>query len=83
MKNTVAIATLFCALSLSCTDEGKTRETLEMHGFTNIQTTGYSPFTCGDKESFATGFRATNPAGRVVQGTVCCGLWGKGCTVRF
>lgn len=74
---------LACVLSFACTDEDNTRRTLQMHGFSKIQTTGYSPFTCDDKDSFATGFRAINPTGHIVEGTVCCGLWGKGCTVRF
>lgn len=69
--------------SISCTDESNTKRTLEMHGFTDIKTTGFVPFTCGKNDSFATGFRAKNPAGRVVEGTVCCGFLGKGCTVRF
>lgn len=69
--------------AFACTDEDSTRKTLQMHGFTKVQTTGYSLLTYSDNDSFATGFRATNPAGQVVEGTVCCGLFGKGCTVRF
>ena len=68
---------------LSCTDEAATVKTLRAHGFTDITTTGHEMFECGKDDDFATGFRAKNPRGEVVTGTVCCGLWGKGCTVRF
>lgn len=44
---------------------------------------GYKPFQCGEGDAFSTGFRATNPSGERVEGTVCCGRWRKGCTVRF
>lgn len=69
--------------TLACTDEAGTHKALQMHGFSKIETTGYSPFSCGNDDAFSTGFRALNPTGQVVEGTVCCGMWGKGCTVRF
>lgn len=72
-----------CVLAVACTDEGSTVKTLQMHGFSKIETTGWSSFTCGQDDVSATGFKATNPQGQVVEGTVCCGLWAKGCTVRF
>jgi hypothetical protein len=77
--NRLLLALLLC----SCTDEAGTIKTLRAHGFTDIQTTGFVPFECGKDDDFATGFRAKNPKGDTVEGTVCCGLWGKGCTVRF
>lgn len=67
----------------SCTDEENSRRTLESAGFSEIQFTGYSAFECGKDDTYHTGFRAKNPAGRVVTGTVCCGMWTKGCTIRF
>lgn len=69
-------------LSLSCTNESGSRRALEAQGFTEIQFTGHSWFTCGKEDSFSTGFRAKNPRGQQVSGTVCCG-WLKSCTVRF
>jgi hypothetical protein len=80
MKNLLILAAGL--LILACTDDGRTRQTLESHGFRDIQITGFEPFDCGKHEDFATGFRAKNPHGIYVQGTVCCG-WMKGCTVRF
>ena len=73
------IAALFIA---GCTDEGRSAETLRKAGFTEIQTTGYSLFACSDDDNFHTGFRAKNPQGVVVEGTVCCGVF-KSCTIRF
>lgn len=69
-------------LLASCTDEARTFEVLTDSGFSNIQTTGYAAFSCGEGDSFATGFVATNPNGKRVSGVVCCGLL-KSCTVRF
>ena len=77
------VALALAGLLLSCTDDDATVRTLRMHGFTDIRTTGYSFFVCGEHDTFATGFTAKNPAGQVVQGTVCCGLVAKGCTVRL
>jgi hypothetical protein len=79
---------LFCAFIIlvfsivSCTDEGRTVKTLEKAGYSEIQTTGYAAFECGKDDDFHTGFRAKNPAGTLVEGTVCCGFL-KGCTIRF
>lgn len=75
---------LLALLTAGCfTNESDTIRTLEASGYTDIQTTGYVPWTCGRDDTFHTGFAATNPAGRRVAGVVCCGAWGKGCTVRF
>ncbi len=67
---------------IGCTDESGTIHALQSQGFTNVQTTGYEPFACGQDDNFSTGFVATNPAGNRVSGVVCCGMF-KGCTVRF
>jgi hypothetical protein len=76
---------LVLALALTataCTDnEGATRA-LESMGMSDIQLTGYEWTTCSDSDTFHTGFRATNQAGKKVSGVVCCG-WFKDCTVRF
>jgi major membrane immunogen (membrane-anchored lipoprotein) len=78
MKIIIALALLLTA----CTDEDKTRRTLEESGFTDITTGGYDFMACSDSDSFHTHFTATNAQGRRVKGTVCCG-WIKSCTVRF
>ncbi len=69
-------------LVLSCTDEEGSRKALVAQGFTDIQFTGYQAFDCSDDDNYATGFRAKNPNGIMVEGTVCCGIWKK-CTIRF
>lgn len=74
---------LLAGLFVSCTDDAATRETLRKHGFTDVETTGWSAFGCGQDDTFATDFTATNPRGERVSGTVCCGLLGKGCTLRW
>ena len=75
-------ALIVTVLLTACTDETGSRKALEASGFTDISFTGFSPFSCSDSDNFATGFRAKNGAGRIVEGTVCCGLL-KSCTVRF
>lgn len=73
---------LFLFLLAACTDEAATISTLDQSGFTDIQTTGYSWFSCSDSDAFHTAFTAKNPLGKPVSGVVCCG-WFKNCTVRF
>lgn len=83
MKKLFAITVLSLAFVGGCTDDNRTISTLENAGFTNIRTTGYSMFACGKDDTFRTGFVATNPVGKEVRGTVCCGFLAKGCTIRF
>lgn len=83
MKRILPFTAIAVLMLVGCTDESSTRRTLENAGYSNIQTTGYSPFECGDDDTFHTGFTATNPAGKRVSGTVCCGWLTKGCTIRF
>ena len=79
MKRILALAAL---LLCTCTAPDNSTDTLTKMGFTNIEITGWSPFSCGEDDSFSTGFKATNPVGLPVSGVVCCGLV-KNCTVRF
>ncbi len=67
----------------ACTDEGNSKSALHKAGYSNIVITGWEPFTCGEDDTFSTGFKAKNPAGNTVEGVVCCGLLMKSCTVRF
>lgn len=81
------IALLFVALIAmgSCTDEDGTREALEAEGFSKIELTGYSMWSCGKDDGTCTGFVATGPTGKRVSGAVGCGFWScsKNCTVRI
>jgi hypothetical protein len=75
---------LLLALLLGgCANESETRRTLMRAGYSNVQITGWKAFECGHDDTWATGFRARTDSGRIVTGTVCCGLVFKGCTVRF
>lgn len=65
-----------------CTDAGKAQRTLESAGYTNIKAGGYAVWGCGEDDDFHTKFKATNPAGKEVEGVVCSG-WFKGGTIRF
>jgi len=66
-----------------CTNKDKTKETLYKSGFSDVKTGGYDFFACGRDDIFSTHFKAKNPAGNYVEGTVCCGRFFKGCTVRY
>lgn len=70
-------------LTAGCTNEDAARTTLRKSGFRQVEITGYKPFQCGKDDATSTGFRATNQIGERVEGTVCCGRWSKGCTIRF
>lgn len=80
MKRLILALTLL--ISLGCTDERMTRDTLTKAGFTDIEVTGWAAFACSDDDTFTTAFIATNPTGQRVTGAVCCGFL-KACTIRF
>ena len=56
---------------------------VEAHGFRDVRLGGAKLLACEENES-SRQFSA-NPAGKRVEGTVCCGLSGvaKGCTLRW
>lgn len=80
MKKLLLISSLM--FMVSCTDGDRTRQTLDDSGFTDIQIGGYDMFSCSKDDQYHTHFTAKNPHGKVVSGTVCCGIL-KSCTVRF
>lgn len=80
MKRLLLLAV--CAL-VSCTDAKSTIHTLQNAGFSDVEILGYAWFECGEDDTYHTEFRAKNPKGVVVEGTVCCGMLSKGCTIRF
>jgi hypothetical protein len=63
--------------------EGRARDVLEQQGFTAIELGGAATWSCGKDDSQSRRFEATNANGRRVSGVVCCGTWGKACTVRW
>jgi hypothetical protein len=69
--------------SVSCTNNQGAKELLEKEGYTEIEMTGYSWFSCSKDDIFHTGFKARNMKGNVIEGTVCEGLLFKGKTIRF
>lgn len=64
----------------ACTDEDAAVRTLEASGFSKITTTGFA-LSCGKSDTYCTGFIATGPTGKRVEGAVGCGFL-KGCTIR-
>lgn len=73
---------LLFAIALSaCTDEPRSKRVLEEAGYTDVTLTGYSMFSCSDKDTYSTGFTAKGPSGKRTSGAVCCGLT-KNCTIR-
>lgn len=76
----IALALALCLLG--CTDAPKTTNLLQSQGYTQVQTTGYSFFGCGENDLWRTGFTAKSPNGSYVEGVVCEGIF-KGQTVRF
>lgn len=80
MKTLVlTVAVLFAG----CTNAPNATKVLEENGFTNVRMTGYAWFACSKDDTYHTGFIATSPNGREVEGTVCEGLVFKNSTIRF
>lgn len=73
----------FLALAVAgCSDSKTAQRVLTQQGYTEIEITGWSPFSCSEDDTFSTGFIATSPGGIRVTGTVCS-AWLKGATIRF
>lgn len=70
-------------LQSRCTDEKEAQRILEAQGYTNIQFTGYSWFSCSEKDTYSTGFEAKGVNGKTISGSVCSGLFFKNSTIRF
>lgn len=84
MSRIIKIAAACAVLALAgCSDEVMARRVLEDQGYSDIRTTGFSWWGCGDDDAFKTGFTAKGPTGRPVSGVICSGWWAKGATVRL
>lgn len=82
MRTLIAIVLALAIVTSSCTNDNGARKALEAQGFSNIQLTGWAAAMCGEDDT-CTGFVATGPTGRRVEGAVGCGYWFKGCTIRI
>lgn len=75
------IAVVFAVALSACTDVDGAKKALEGAGYTDIHTTGYEAFSCGENDIYNTGFKAKGPTGKTVEGVVCRGAF-KGSTIR-
>lgn len=57
-------------------------EAIESQGMTHPTLGGHNMGACHDEET-SRQFTATNAQGQRVSGTVCCGQFTKGCTIRW
>jgi hypothetical protein len=78
---TLAICVIM-TLVVGCTAQDKSKKVLESQGYTEVQMTGYSMFSCDENDSYSDEFTAKSPNGVKVQGAVCSGIF-KGYTIRF
>lgn len=67
---------------VACTSPDSATQVLLAQGYSEVRTTGYAYFDCGEGDFFATAFEANSPSGQRVEGAVCSGLL-KGNTVRL
>ena len=84
MKHILIILLILTLLILTgCTSNNDTISTLEKAGYTNINVGEWDAFGCSDDDFYSTRFTATNSLNNTVEGTVCCGLMMKRCTIRY
>lgn len=81
IKNLIA-ALAVAAILAACTSSNEAQRAVTALGFTEVKTTGYRFFGCGEDDTFHTGFEATDASGKRVTGVVCSSLM-KGATVRL
>lgn len=78
------MATLVIGATLGCTvPSDRAMHVLKGAGYTEINLGDYAWYGCGKGDSMSREFAATGPSGQHVRGVVCCGTWGKSCTVRI
>lgn len=65
-----------------CSDPEGVKRVLRQQGFTEVEVTGWRPFSASKGDMYSTGFRAKAPNGESVTGAVTSGFW-KGHTVRL
>ncbi len=69
-------------LLTACTSPDRSRAMLEDAGYSNIEIVGYGWWNCPNNDyTHRTRFRATNPVGHSVEGTVCCTM--AGCVLNW
>lgn len=81
-KSLVIAALVGCLVLAGCTDGPNAERVLRAQGYTDIEITGYRYGMGGELDTYVTGFRAKTPAGVVVTGAVCSGVF-KGSTIRL
>lgn len=67
---------------VACTSDNDVKSATYGIGLTDVVSTGYRLWGCGEDDSFHTGFSGKNVQGQTVTGVVCSGMF-KGATVRF
>lgn len=72
--------TFFC---LGSSDPKGAERILKDSGYTQIEITGWRPFSKSKDDFYSTGFKAKSVNGAVVTGTVTKGLLFKGSTVHL
>lgn len=82
MKKIIAACLCIAALA-GCSDASNASRVLHSSGYTDVVITGYRWFGCSQDDEVRTGFTARSPAGDIVSGIVCQGLFLKGATVRL
>ena len=79
----VLVAVVGLCVMAGCTDPVTAERVLSEQGYTDIQITGYRFFGCSEDDFYVTGFNATSPVGKRVEGCVCQGFLFKNATIRF
>lgn len=83
MKKLILVVCFISTFLTGCVDQETALRVLSSNGYTDIQITGYSPFSCSEDDFNSTGFIAKSPNGQQVRGTVCTGIIFKNATIRF
>jgi hypothetical protein len=80
----IAVVSLGIFFAGNCgAPDPKLGRSLEKQGFTKVTVGEWDAFECGTSDSISRTFTATNGNGQQVRGTICCGFFFKGCTVRW
>jgi len=74
---------IFCSANCGDRPDPKLQRSVEAQGFTDVRIGDWNAFECGSGDTYSRSFTATSPTKQRVSGTVCCGYFFKGCTIRW
>lgn len=77
------LVALLVGVVFGCVSEDRANRVLHAAGYSDVKLGGYAWLSCAEDDKTKRKFTAKGPTGEHVDGAVCCGAFGKSCTIRL